>query len=57
MPQQPIDYATPAKPEPRRLSPAAKWALIVFALLAATVFAFVVLFTRYVMSIGPLDSR
>jgi hypothetical protein len=52
-----IDYAAPKKREKRPLSQMAKWTLIVVGLIAATVLSFLVLFIRYVMSIGPLDSH
>jgi hypothetical protein len=57
MSQQPLEYATPKKPAKRPLSRGVKWALIAFGLIGLTVLAFLVLFIRYVMSIGPLDSH
>ena len=57
MPRQPIDYATPNEHETPPVSRAEKWTLIVLGLIFVTVVAFLFLFVRYVMSIGPLDGH
>ncbi|MEA2709753.1 MAG: hypothetical protein QOF78_2354 [Phycisphaerales bacterium] len=57
MSRQPIEYATPERREPQRLSQGAKWILIVLGLVLAAVVTFVMLFIGYIRSIGPLDSH
>lgn len=57
MPPDVLDYATPKRGRPRQMSMAVKWTLIVLGLVFAAAIAFVVLFLRYIMQIGPLDSH